>query len=855
MDGSTLTLNPSILTVIAALLGGAAAFIWWVVRKKRKRVWLPTLRLIKGESNPLPKMKLVPPPIFLFLCFLLSALTIIGLTSRPSERQYRDISADVSKIHLYADLSPSVGRGSFFQNQSEKRDFFARIYVHFAKQGSISASSSLSKEITHFTNYEDFKQWVDGLSIHTAGTKLGQGINDTLEALGPLDRLVVISDRDKFSWSDFNWRYLETKLEVLLAPYPIGNDSRNIFIDAVELISHEGQSQSVWKVTLARNYSRGAVQGHIEARIGDLGLQKGSFVIPDGEKSVDVEVQWPWSKWGGYVGSEEPMVWTLTSSAPNVLAADDSFRTRVQGVKKDLLIVSDPKGEMFLEDAIHHLKISLDVLGFRAKRQDVYRSEDSQWKLPLWIVAAGKGPMASYCPLDYESRRLEQLNNQSQGATAEKLPIIWLMPQDRSVSYQNLCWCYSRLIEGRQAQSVMPTYCEDLESRDQYISVLRSTGALQVGGSIDDATGALAWHRKQRDSGAEVFAFTLPLKPSKSVGLSYDMLPTLTKTFLELSHVMDDKGQRKSMGWPRLAHKIPPPSDSNVPREESLLLELELKDLPRIWRQSDQATLSSSPGVREEDDPRLWIELAFWVLAGLSLLEGAWVIVKYIRGGLVNGLMIFVVVITGLLSETSPASVKLVLGGFSGSSYRGEILARDVSGRTSIVLDEGVDQFSSIGDEQLFQPWLWLRDEGLIRSLKGDKKSNFERWLKRGGFLVVENQRSPESLKAIVNLSGGEWKPIPPDHEIMRSFHLLDSLPKCASQVWQGYHYDNRIAVVAIPFGFIESLLMSEQLDSCARKVGRERATRIFINILMVALATDYKKDQIHLPEILKRLR
>ena len=34
-----------------------------------------------------------------------------------------------------------------------------------------------------------------------------------------------------------------------------------------------------------------------------------------------------------------------------------------------------------------------------------------------------------------------------------------------------------------------------------------------------------------------------------------------------------------------------------------------------------------------------------------------------------------------------------------------------------------------------------------------------------------------------------------------------------------------------------------------------EQATRAFVNLLMVALATDYKKDQIHLPEILKRLR
>ena len=34
-----------------------------------------------------------------------------------------------------------------------------------------------------------------------------------------------------------------------------------------------------------------------------------------------------------------------------------------------------------------------------------------------------------------------------------------------------------------------------------------------------------------------------------------------------------------------------------------------------------------------------------------------------------------------------------------------------------------------------------------------------------------------------------------------------------------------------------------------------EKGYRAFINLLMVALTTDYKKDQVHLPEILKRLR
>jgi hypothetical protein len=89
----------------------------------------------------------------------------------------------------------------------------------------------------------------------------------------------------------------------------------------------------------------------------------------------------------------------------------------------------------------------------------------------------------------------------------------------------------------------------------------------------------------------------------------------------------------------------------------------------------------------------------------------------------------------------------------------------------------------------------------------------------------------------------------------MRSFHLLDSLPECQGKVWQGFHFDDRIAVIGIPFSLLEGLLNDVNANPCLKQIGRERATRIFINIVMVALATDYKKDQIHLPEILKRLR
>ena len=58
-----------------------------------------------------------------------------------------------------------------------------------------------------------------------------------------------------------------------------------------------------------------------------------------------------------------------------------------------------------------------------------------------------------------------------------------------------------------------------------------------------------------------------------------------------------------------------------------------------------------------------------------------------------------------------------------------------------------------------------------------------------------------------------------------------------------------------MPYGFLSVVKDRGAPPACANPPDTERSTRIFVNLVMVALATDYKKDQIHLPEILKRLR
>ncbi len=177
-------------------------------------------------------------------------------------------------------------------------------------------------------------------------------------------------------------------------------------------------------------------------------------------------------------------------------------------------------------------------------------------------------------------------------------------------------------------------------------------------------------------------------------------------------------------------------------------------------------------------------------------------------------------------------------------------LAREVRERTSLVLDATVQ----VRDARSFHtsPWLW------VRKLTFADETAIAQWLRKGGMLVVEDGVAESLLSFTLRTFGvkvGSWQDIPLDHELMRSFYLLDALPVCEGRRWRGFTFAGRLAIVVIPHRLLAFVRDKPVAVACLQQTKREMVTRIFVNLLMVALAGDYKKDQVHLPEILKRLR
>lgn len=224
------------------------------------------------------------------------------------------------------------------------------------------------------------------------------------------------------------------------------------------------------------------------------------------------------------------------------------------------------------------------------------------------------------------------------------------------------------------------------------------------------------------------------------------------------------------------------------------------------------------------------------------------------------------------LASPAYAKVELNLLAYPAPVSRFNTLASELAHRTSLELaplplsEPGLSNGASNEARMsaaLAEPWLWVRQLQSVTSSNGQLRPDMLLWLRRGGLLVVEAPVTEEALTrlttALVPSVASEgprgWQAIPPDHELMRSFYLLDALPSCGGMVWRGFHFDGRLAILVVPYSFLATIKDAPETVPCSNPPDTERSVRIFVNLVMVALATDYKKDQIHLPEILKRLR
>ncbi len=824
--------------LLVSLLTTAGIVVWVLLRQEKKRSFLPILEVVQLEIKAVPKLRWNKPPLWSFVCFLIAAFAISIFALEPTEALIKQENLDLRNTHVIFDLSPSVSANITPQEYVSVAN---EVLTKLDSNTRLSFSLSSSPEIFPLSQRTELSKLIGEKGFHRAGFKFGVAVEKLLASAPDIEQLVLVTDNDRASWEDFNWSYLEKKVQISWYPLTKTNErSNNIFIDEVKAPPRNSQDNK-WVIIVRRSGAGDVLNGKLTLSIEGKVLGDQSFRFDGNMSSIELEMKGPPKS-----NAPKTLEWTLSTEAPGDLGIDNTFRSASNGREQKATLISQPGGEMFLEDAFFHLKTSLDVLGFKTSRYDnLQRSVDLDSPL---IVAEAKPTQdrSFFCPV------FPQTENKGRQ--------VWLVPSEGMRDYSQICACAAGFIQAPKVLSEVPNYCEGIETQEQYFGVLQSIGALQLGGNVAGPTDALAMQFLNKSSGIRLLAYGRPLSPNSSSGISFARLPIIIHAILQIAP-LQNQGEIYGL-WPRIdsitdAFGLDNLALSNVPFMESSLQTIAEARLPTKLGFGEQGLIRESASANREKDAKPWVILCLAISAAAIWLELFGQIAARIfrkQAWVQRWFLLFLIIAMGTAPKLE-AQVRLNLLGYSSAPNLSQT-KRDVMGRTSMELIEQSKLNSTLNDQALADAWLWVAQAQAIESLSAKERGDLNSWIQRGGFLVVENYKGTGQFRdrLAAALPQGQWKPIPPDHELMRSFHLLASLPLCGEVGWEGFQFDQRLAVLMIPGDFLGALTSRSQ-SPCFANLSSEQASKIFINIMMVVLTTDYKKDQVHLPEILKRLR
>ncbi|MEW6486554.1 MAG: DUF4159 domain-containing protein [Thermodesulfobacteriota bacterium] len=174
-----------------------------------------------------------------------------------------------------------------------------------------------------------------------------------------------------------------------------------------------------------------------------------------------------------------------------------------------------------------------------------------------------------------------------------------------------------------------------------------------------------------------------------------------------------------------------------------------------------------------------------------------------------------------------------------------------------------------VGSPELFAlPFLYVGGRGSFPSLGAEAEGWLRRYLEHGGFVLFDDatgvadsgfaQGVAETLGRV--LPGRGLEPLPADHTAFQSFYLLRDVPgrKLVRPFLYGIDLEDLTPAVLCPNdlgGAFDGDPLGGYTHPCTPGGERQREMtfRLGVNLAMYALTGNYKKDQVHIPFILKR--
>lgn len=224
----------------------------------------------------------------------------------------------------------------------------------------------------------------------------------------------------------------------------------------------------------------------------------------------------------------------------------------------------------------------------------------------------------------------------------------------------------------------------------------------------------------------------------------------------------------------------------------------------------------------------------------------------------------------GAASELVVPQVKYQGGAYRPRPSAVESLLAQVAKRTSIEVQRKMLEIE-LTDPRLFHhPFLYLGGDRAFEPFSEAGLNALRDYLNFGGFLLIDdnsgetNSGFDESVRRMLDrlYPHTPLERIPQDHSIFRSFYLINQVTgRVVVNPWlEGITSKGRTVLVYssndLGGAWSKNKLGHWNYDMIGGGFRqRQLSLRLGVNIVMYALTLDYKKDMVHLPIILERLR
>lgn len=883
-----LRLDANTLSWLAGASFMTLSVLWWLIRKQRKVIWFPLLKILPpGRPTPKQITWSHPPWLDWLMWLLLFGVTSFlylrpfGLSSaasdleEPSEvlvliDQSFSLSSQIDtteyKKWLQSFLSPLMT----LVKRENSKSVVTKVYLIGSAQGGV-------------TNLEDLNWNKLDLRFNTPDQAGQEYVTHRSMCLAkPSCTLVVVSDRDSDFWDSF-----PSKMPRVLRvePFEKFKEGVNYFVDSAWLTPDVlGTWQLELRIERAPLFD--TEKSRPDASVDESSLLDGKKIEVEwilAEKTIQ---SWEISFQQGQKISELNV--SLTPAQVDLVRRAKGGSGRIRLTVSDLLLEDNQtllfqkplpplvhlyaktESESLLSGRVHAIRTALEMSGARvALMSDTTNLAQLKTNSPRAEVPDGvlflEGPQSLG-----DAKIKEIADDLSAYLKTQNRGRVWILPRTTgwvSREYCKLTFMLSSAMKNPKVDSVVQdtsTLCDGASNPVGWLSALKKDGWHESSNSINV---------EDIDQPVSVYASTDQLR-SWFISFAPSELVSRAWTYVWIKDFVKDleKGRSVEAVVEDFSEALLSKEQMNlVPKSESRFQWKRASELPPIFEMTGVNDIVSDlkearGGSMTEVKSYPLLGFIFYFLIGYSFLQLAVLVLRRMRRPKLGQVVSIVSSIVLPLTATLGTVISLGLSERAASqsfvfSPTGESkslalkfsrLSMELDRRTSLKMSTNPRAFNFKNPDE---GWVWL------------SATSFDRWpseiaeiSRRGLLLVVEGQLSDDQISRLVSSyqtdkGSASYTGIGPDHAIFKSFHLLKRLPGCGGGSWDHIVFDQKSIVIVIPFAFSEAVSDGSKLPACLAGVDQEELTRVFINLLMYAQTLDYKLDQIHLPEILKRIR